>query len=458
MNTSTDPRKIMDETEMTTAMMIVVAITVFLNAMDGFDVLAISFASPGIAAEWGISNTALGFVLSAELVGMAIGSIFLGGVADKMGRRQTLLGCLVVMSLGMFLATTATSPIILCIWRVLTGLGIGGMLSCTNATVAEFSNNRWRSLCISLMVIGYPLGGVFGGDIAQRWLLPNYDWRSVFYFGSAVTGALIPVVYFLVPESVHWLARKQPVNALDKINASLAKLGKASIAQLPEVNEEEMKKSVGDIFSKGLIMITLIVTAAYFLHITTFYFILKWTPKIVADMGFEAALAGGVLKWANIGGALGGATFGILTARFGLKPLTISILVLTMIGVSAFGRTDADIGQMQMLAAIAGFFGNAGVSGLYSIVAYSFPTHVRATGTGFVIGVGRAGAVLAPILAGVLFDADKGLPVVAMVLGSGSLLAAIVLIFLKMETSKPQEVSIAESEPNAEGMGVSAAT
>ena len=168
MNNATDPRQILDQGEMSKAMIIVVIITVFLNAMDGFDVLAISFAAPGIAAEWGVSQTALGFVLAAELVGMAIGSIVLGGVGDKLGRRPTVLGCLAVMSLGMFLATTSGSPLVLCIWRVLTGLGIGGMLSVTNATVAEFSNLKWRSLCISMMVIGYPLGGVFGGDIAQR--------------------------------------------------------------------------------------------------------------------------------------------------------------------------------------------------------------------------------------------------------------------------------------------------
>jgi benzoate transport len=456
MNNATDPRQILDQSEMTRAMIIVVIITVFLNAMDGFDVLAISFAAPGIAAEWGISNAALGFVLSAELVGMAIGSIFLGGVGDKYGRRPTVLGCLVVMSLGMFMATTAGSPIVLCIWRVLTGLGIGGMLSVTNATVAEFSNKRWRSLCISFMVIGYPLGGVFGGDIAQRWLLVNFDWRSVFYFGAIVCGAMIPFVYFLVPESVHWLTRKQPENALDRINLSMSKLGKPTVAALPEINAEEQKKSVGDIFSKTLIVTTLLVTAAYFLHITTFYFILKWTPKIVADMGFAAAAAGGVLKWANIGGALGGMTFGILTARFGLKPLTIAILVLTFVGVTVFGRTPADLDRMALLAAIAGFFGNAGVSGLYSIVAYAFPTHVRATGTGFVIGVGRAGAVLAPILAGFLFDAQKGLPTVALVLAAGSLLAAIVLIFLKLDSDGPIKATVAQTEPQGEGLAVPA--
>src|ERR1051326_3145495 len=112
---------------MTVAQIIVVAITVFLNAMDGFDVLSIAFASPGIAKEWGIASTGLGIVLSMELIGMAFGSVLLGGVADKVGRRSTLIGCLLVMAIGMVGATTAASPVQLSLWRVFTGLGIGGM-------------------------------------------------------------------------------------------------------------------------------------------------------------------------------------------------------------------------------------------------------------------------------------------------------------------------------------------
>jgi benzoate transport len=438
--TTNDPREIIDQAQMTTAQIIVVAMTVFLNAMDGFDVLSIAFASPGISKEWGIQQAALGIVLSMELIGMGVGSVLIGGVADKIGRRPTLIGCLAVMATGMLGATTAANPIALSAWRVFTGLGIGGMLSATNAVVAEFSSKRRRSLCISLMVIGYPLGGTFGGMFAS-WLLVSHDWRSVFYFGATATAILLPLSYFLVPESVHWLARKQPDRALERVNQALKRLGHAVVASLPEVDRTERKKSVGDIFSRGLIAVTLIMTVSYFFHITTFYFILKWTPKIVVNMGFPPSSAGGVLTWANFGGALGGALFGVLTARIGLKPLSISILALSALGVAVFGRTPADLNTMAFLAACAGFFGNAGVSGLYSLVAYAFPTHVRATGTGFVIGVGRAGAVLSPILAGVLLQSGFTLPTIGMIMGVGSLVAAFVLIFLKVETGRPVETT-----------------
>jgi benzoate transport len=429
----TDPREIIDKSAMTTMQFIVVAITVLLNAMDGFDVLAISVSGPGIRTEFGINQAQLGFVLSMELIGMAIGSIFLGGVSDKIGRRNMLLGCLVVMASGMFLATTSATVTMLMIWRVYTGLGIGGMLSTTNAVVAEFSNNRQRGFCISMMVIGYPLGGILCGEIGKALLDAGaVNWRVMFTTGAVLSALMIPVVFLLVPESVHWLSRKQPENALARINAALSKLGHAVVSTLPTLTAETRKKSVLDIFSPALATTTILVTLAYFFHITTFYYILKWTPTIVTTMGIPASAASGVLTWANVGGALGGAVFGILTTRIGLKPLTIGILAFTMVGVAIFGQSAPEVTQLSYLAAFAGFFGNAGVSGLYTIVAYVFPTHVRATGTGFVIGVGRGGAVLAPILAGYLFNGGASLGTVGLVMGVGSLLAAIVLIFLTL--------------------------
>src|SRR5499427_5562478 len=169
-----DPRELIAKSPMSALQMLVIAITVALNALDGFDVASISFASPGIAQEWGIERGALGIVLSMELIGMALGSMFLGGVADKIGRRRTVLGCITVMAAGMFMATTVHGLVDLSIWRVVTGLGIGGMLAAINAVSAEFSNARRRDLSVSLMSIGYPLGAVFGGMVAAR-LLRSQD-------------------------------------------------------------------------------------------------------------------------------------------------------------------------------------------------------------------------------------------------------------------------------------------
>ena len=451
----TDPRDIIAKSPMGTMQVLIVAITIILNALDGFDVLSISFASPGIAAEWKIQRAALGFVLSMELVGMALGSIFLGSLADKIGRRPTVLGCLVVMATGMFMATTSTgilgglvTPLFatfgitvdqrladLSIWRIITGLGIGGMLAAINAQVAEFSNTRRRDLNVAIMSIGYPVGAALGGFITSTGLTLE-EWRHVFYFGAAVTVAMIPTVYFLMPESIHWLARKQPPGALERINRTLTRLGHPTIAALPAVSADTRKLSTRDIFRPGLLGVTVIVTAAYFLHITTFYFIVKWVPTIVVSMGFAPSSAGYVLSWLNVGGATGGTVLGLLSQRYSVKTLTLCVMFLSTIAVTLFGRAPADLVQLTLICMVAGFCTNASITGMYAIFAKAFPTHVRASGTGFAVGVGRGGSVLAPIIAGFLFTAGYMLPTVALIMGLGSVLAACVLFNLRLEEAK----------------------
>lgn len=434
-----DPRETISASPMSALQFIAIAVTIGLNALDGFDVLSISFASPGIAAEWGIDRAALGIVLSMELFGMALGSIFLGGVADKIGRRRTILGCLVLMTIGMFMVTTVKSLVDLSVWRVITGLGIGGMLAAINAVAAEFSNARHRHMSVSVMAIGYPVGVVLGGLIVAR-LLKTQDWRVVFHFGAVITAAFIPLVYVFVPESVHWLTRKQPAGALDRINHTLKRMGHAAIATLPVISAEIRKRSVADIFRPGLIAVTVIVALAYFFHVTTFYFIIKWVPKIVVDMGFTPASAAGVLVWANVGGATGGALLGLLSMRFGIKALTITVMILSTVMVMIFGHSPPDLARLSIICAAAGFCTNAAIVGMYAIFAQAFPTHVRASGTGFAVGMGRGGAVLAPAIAGFVFKAGYDLPTVALMMSFGSLVAAGLILMLKLKPTPEAEI------------------
>ena len=426
-----DPRETIATAPMSRLQMVAVAITLGLNALDGFDVLSISFASPGIAREWGIDRAALGIVLSMELIGMALGSIFLGGVADRIGRRRTILGCLVLMAFGMLMASTVTGLVELSAWRILTGLGIGGMLAAINAASAEFSNARRRHLSVSVMSIGYPIGAVMGGLIVAQ-LLKGQDWRSVFHFGAIITAAFIPLVWFWVPESVHWLTRKQPSGALERINRTLTRMGHAVITALPVISPEARRRSVADIFKPGLLAVTVLVTLAYFFHITTFYFIIKWVPKLVVDMGFSPSSAAGVLVWTNVGGATGGAVLGLLALRYGIRPLTMIVMVLSTVMVVIFGRTPPDLVRLSVICACAGFATNAAIVGMYAIFAQAFPTHVRASGTGFAVGVGRGGSVLSPIIAGFLFEGGLDLPTVAVMMSVGSLVAAGLLLKLKL--------------------------
>ena len=424
------PRDIILHTPMGALQIAAIALCIGLTALDGFDVLSISFASPGIAAEWGVDRGTLGVILSAELIGMALGSAVIGGIADKIGRRPTILGCLVVMIGGMILAATAGAVTPLLVYRFCTGLGIGGMLASVNAMTAEYSNAKRRNLAVTLMAAGYPAGVIFGGTIASM-LLRSYDWPSVFVFGAILTACFLPLVWYFMPESIEFLQHKRPPGALERINRTLGRMGHAAVDALPIEPDDKPKHSVMRLFSPGMAKMTVLLTLAYFAHIMTFYFYIKWIPKLVVDMGFHPSSAGGVLVWSNVGGISGAILLGLLTQKFGVRGLVIITMVFATVFVAAFGHTPADLSSLSLVAAAAGFFTNAGIVGLYAMFAQSFPTELRASGTGFVIGVGRGGAALAPIIAGYLFVAGMGLPAVSLIMGSGSLLAIVMLLLLK---------------------------
>ena len=427
---SEDPRAVILREPMHSSQIVAVAVATALNALDGFDVLSISFASPGIADQWGIDRAALGVVLAIELVGMAIGAFLLGAMADRIGRRPTAIVCLAIMTSGMALASIAPGVGSLSIFRLYTGLGIGGMLAATNAIVAECSNARNRNLAVAIMAGGYPLGAIIGGSIASVLLAVTGRWQAIFEFGAIVSAAFIPLVIWLVPETVAFLCDRQPAGALARINRILARQGRAPLAALPPATKVAERFGLGELFAPDLARITVMLTLAYFLHMMTFYFFMKWIPKVVVDMGVAPAIAGTVLVWANVGSAIGAFSLSFLTKYCSLRRLVAGAMIGGSVSVAVFGQDLAMISALSLAAAAAGFFTNAATAGLYALFAQSFPTRLRAGGTGLVIGVGRGGAALGPIIAGLLFAADWPLHLVAPAMALGCLFASLIVLFL----------------------------
>ncbi|MGH6696674.1 MFS transporter [Sphingopyxis sp.] len=430
-----DPRAVIAAAPMRTLQIVVVVLCIALNALDGFDVLAISFAAPGIADEWGVDKATLGIVLSMELLGMAAGSVLIGNVADRIGRRPTILSCLVVMAIGMFAATHADGVTTLSVIRFLTGIGIGGMLSSTSAMVAEFSSDKRRGLNVALNIAGYSTGAILGGLLASKLLAETGDWRSVFMLGAVASAAMIPLAFFFLPESIESLIARRPAGAFDRVNATLVRIGHAPVESLPPPPEQALKPSIASLFGPSLARITILLTIAYFAQILFFYYIQKWVPKIVVDMGFDASQAGGVLVAANAGNLAGAVIIGLASQRFNLRPLVAGAMLAGFVAIALFGMAGADLTRLSITVAIAAFFINAGVVGMYPLLAHAYPAALRASGTGFVIGIGRGGSALGPVVAGALFASGGSLLLVSLVMGLGGLLAAAMILLLPRESS-----------------------
>ncbi len=432
---SPDPLDLIQHSNMTYKQYFVVGVCVFLCALDGFDVLSVSFAAPGIASEWGVDRAALGLVLSMELIGMMFGATLFGRFADSFGRKTSLLFSLLVVAVGMYAAMIATDVKALSAYRLFTGLGLGGVLATINPIVAEFSSLKKRGALVALMASGFSLGSILGGSVASQLLVAG-DWRDVFLFGAVCTTLAIPLVYFCVPESVGYILAKKNENQLEALNKTLKQIGHAPLLDIAESETAAKTEKHGwrDLFNKNTKPITIFLTIAFFFHVIASYFILKWTPKLVADMGYSLSLAGSVLVWASVGALMGGIMQSLLSLRFNVKWLTFSMLMSSSILVAIFGSGWEDISHLSWAAGIAMFILSAGQVGIFSLIATSFPTQQRATGTGFVIGIGRGGAAIGPILAGLLFASGFSFLSVSIIMGAGSFIAAIAVLLLVFAT------------------------
>lgn len=413
----------------------VVLISILLNALDGFDVLAITFAAPGISEDWAISRSALGVVISSGLAGMAAGSIVLSPIADRFGRRPTIIICLLLMTVGMFLTATASSITMLCVYRIVTGLGIGGLIPSITAVSAEFSNEKRRDLAVSAMTIGFPIGGLLGSYLSAE-LIDMGGWRAIFHAGGFITAAFLPLVWFGVPESLEFLATKGGAASLGKINAILKRMGHKPVPEAHAAAPAQKSADPRELFGPEFRVLTLLLISAYFLHIMTFYFYSGWLPKILTDAGFTTSTALNTAAIMNIGGIIGGVAIGWVTPYFGLKRLAVISMAGTSVTMALFALVTTDLPLQRIVAFILGVFMFGGIVGLYAFLARAFPARLRVTGCGLAIAIGRGGGIIGPVLGGVLLDAGLRAGSVLMVVGVAAAFGAVFLLPTRIAEAK----------------------
>jgi AAHS family 4-hydroxybenzoate transporter-like MFS transporter len=423
---STDIRTLLDRAPMSRAQIIGVLVVGALSALDGYDVLAISFAGPGISKGWGLGPTGLGLVFSSGLAGMGLGALFLAPFADTLGRRALIFITLGLMSAGMLCSAFAGSIGMLAACRVLTGIGIGAMVPVINPLSAEYPNAKRRALGVAVMAIGYPIGGTLGG-FAAAWLLSLYGWPAVFLLGAAVALLMFPVVHFWLPESPAFLLERRGGNSLAKLNALLARFGHAPVDQLPNASGLAIVP-YAEIFAAGQRGRTLWIAAVNFLFVITVYYILSWMPQLATARGLSPSEGTMISAICNGAGVAAGLTVGLLAARMSVRWLAAALMVGLGITTFLFGNAPAGFGTLAVMAALAGICLFGAVSGLYGTVAASFPARIRATGAGFVTGLGRGGSALAPFLAGALFSLGAGRGGVSLAMGAAAALGGLILL------------------------------
>ncbi|GGG69746.1 major facilitator superfamily permease [Kocuria dechangensis] len=400
-----DIRHQIDASKMSSYQWLIIGVATFLNALDGYDVLAMAFTATSVTQEFGLSGAQLGWLLSAGLIGMAVGSLVLGPFADRYGRRNILVLALAVNALGLFLSTTAGSAFELGLWRVVTGLGVGGILASATVLTSEYANARRRGMAVSIFTAGYGVGATLGGMGATQ-LIPAFGWRSVFLTGGLLTLVAIALVLAVLPESVDYLRTRRPENAVAKLNRIARRIGLDGDVELgpAPVSTGKEQSSVGQLLNSRYRTASILLWISFFVIMFGFYFANSWTPRLLVESGMteQQGIIGGLML--TMGGTFGSLLYGVLTTRWDARLTLIVFTLLSAVTLVLFITTTSIPALAFSSGVVVGMLINGCIAGLYTVAPMTYEPGIRTTGVGWGIGVGRAGAILAPIVVGALLD------------------------------------------------------
>ncbi len=368
---------------------------------DGYDLAVAGIALPSIMKDMGVTAQNAGFMVSSALFGMMFGAIFLGTIADRIGRRKAIAICIALFSVFTAAAGFTHDPYTFSAMRFLAGLGIGGVMPNVVAQMTEYSPKKIRATMVTLMFSGYAMGGMLAALLGKG-LLETYGWSSVF-MAAGLPVLLIPVILKTLPESMPFLIRENRLDELKQIVTRMEPSYRPDAGDrfaLPAQDRAE-GAPIGKLFQDGRGFSTAMFWIAFFMCLFMVYALSSWLTKLMASAGYSLGSALTFVLVLNFGAVIGAVGGGWLADRFNIKYVLMGMYALAAVSITLLGFKV----PTELLFLLVGLAGASTIGTQIVTYAYAgqfYPMAIRSTGIGWASGVGRSGAILAPIAIGTL--------------------------------------------------------
>jgi AAHS family 4-hydroxybenzoate transporter-like MFS transporter len=347
-----------------------------LLVTDGYDAQVLGYVVPALAQDWGLEKSAFGPVFSANLLGLTIGSLAVTPLADRFGVRRILLACVLIYASLTVLMVFADSLNALMIARFICGIGMGGAMPSAMA----------------------------GGFVAAGFI-DQFGWQAVFLAGGVTPLLLFPFLWWMLPESLPRLLRDAPpYTRLRKVTAQMLPDWQPPAASV-EQNEQEQgsKLTVVELFRNGYARPTLLIWATFFVSLILLYFMISWLPTLLLESGLKLNQANLVTSMFLFAGTIGAICMAWFADRLKRKVRLLSgVLAGAALCTILLGLNHDNPRYLVACVFAAGFCIIGGQLTLNAFASNFYPAHVRATGTGWALGVGRFGSILGPLFGSLL--------------------------------------------------------
>lgn len=391
---------------------------------DGYDLAVAGIALPAIMKEMGVNPAQAGFMVSSALFGMMFGNIVFGTVAERIGRRRAIAACLTLFSVFTAAAGLAPTPVLFGVARFLAGIGIGGVMPNVIAHMTEYAPRRVRNTLVTLMFSGYSVGGMLAA-VMGKGMIDAYGWQSVFIVAGAPV-LLVPLLMKWMPESLPFLIRHGRTDELARIAQRLDPAYRRQPGDcyvVPRVDHTG-NAPVRQLFDDGRGFSTVMFWIACFMCLFMVYALSSWLTRLMAGAGYSLGSALTFVLVLNAGAMAGAIGGGWLADRLPIKTVLVSMYLLAAVSITLLGYPM----PTALLFVLVGLAGASTIGTQIVNCAYAgqfYPMAIRSTGIGWTLGVGRSGAILAPIVIGVLVGIDLPLAQNFMAIGLPALVAAV---------------------------------
>ncbi len=430
--TVVDVTEVVERTRLGRFQLVAFSVIAACLVMDGFDLQAMGYAAPALVQDWGIAPAALGGVFSAGLLGLFLGAILFGALADRIGRRPVLLlatGWFAVFTL--LTARVESLPELLAA-RALAGLGIGGVMPNATALVGEYSPRARKVATMMIVTNAFLLGGILGGAVSA-WLIPRHGWRAVFYAGGLLPLAILPAMLRWLPESLQLLAvrGRSPARVatwLRRVDpAAPVGPGVRYTASEPRREGFPVLRLLGEGRAAG----TVLLWGTNFMNVMGAYFVASWLPTLMRGAGHSTRTAALVGTAMQVGGAIGTVVLGLVQRKVGLVPLLAGGFATAAASLLVIGVPALPLAPVVLAVSLVGVGLLAGPPMLNALAATWYPTDLRSTGVGAGLGIGRFGAILGPLVASVLVARQWSMEGLLRVAAVPALLATVLALAMR---------------------------
>lgn len=410
--------------------------------LDGFDNLIIGVVAPKIGPALHAGPQQLGTVFMTGHFGFMVGSLGFGLLADRWGRKKTLMFCAAIFAAASMLTTGVTTVGALVLCRFATGVGLGGAVPNALALGSEFAPFRLRSSIATMLWMGMPAGGTLAGFVGA-YSLSRYSWQSLFWIGGFAPIVGIALVYFLLPESLVFLVRQ----GAEKNASQIAKIASRLAPSIIEPNTKAEfytgdKKLPGaplrNLFTEGRASMTVLLWVSFFLAFFLVQFLMSWIPSMLKMSGATMAQGSVAFALANLSSVVATFFMGRMMDKLDAYRVIMISFVISFFTVSLFGLTAGySFSVVATLAILNGIFvAGCGSGGVMALAAISYPPSIKGTGIGWCYGMGRIGAMSGPFLGGFLLARHWSIGAVCTVAGCAGLIAAIIAMVLKAQNKR----------------------